>query len=243
MRANLPRSTRSRSAMARALSTSSVFSRFQKWKLVPSPRCNATRTFSSTVRLGNTAEIWNERITPRRATSAGFSRVMSWPLKRIVPRVGCRNLVSRLKVVVLPAPLGPISAWMVPRPTRRSTSSTATKPLNSFVRPRVSRMVSPDMGGAGAFLVHVAADDRGNLVAIEVVDGDVRVVPRVPELQAQRALFTELPGGAHTRFAIPVVPVRNLGGAREGVLVLAIDRTQPIEDLQLWRDRVLYVAA
>jgi hypothetical protein len=31
---------------------------------------------------------------------------MSMPLKRISPRVGSRNLVSRLKQVVLPAPLG-----------------------------------------------------------------------------------------------------------------------------------------
>src|SRR5215469_3192166 len=53
-----------------------------------------------------------------------------------------RNLVSRLKKVVLPAPFGPISAWISPRRTRRSTSFTATKPLNSFVRPRVWRMKS-----------------------------------------------------------------------------------------------------
>jgi hypothetical protein len=33
----------------------------------------ATRTFSSTVRCGKVAEIWNERITPRRAICAGFS--------------------------------------------------------------------------------------------------------------------------------------------------------------------------
>ena len=39
----------------------------QKWNEVPSLRCSATRTFSSTVRCGNTAEIWNERTTPRRA--------------------------------------------------------------------------------------------------------------------------------------------------------------------------------
>ena len=42
-------------------------------------RCRAcaaapTRTFSSTVRCGNTAEIWNERMMPRRAICAGFSR-------------------------------------------------------------------------------------------------------------------------------------------------------------------------
>src|ERR1700722_17282871 len=68
--------------------------------------------------------------------------VMSRPLKRIVPLVGGRNAVSRLKQVVLPAPFGPINAWIWPVLTRKVTLSTATKPLNSRVRPSVSRMVS-----------------------------------------------------------------------------------------------------
>src|SRR5437868_6685119 len=59
----------------------------------------------------------------------------------MLPRVGSRNLVSRLKQVVLPAPFGPINAWIEPRRTFRSTPLTAVKPLNSFVRPRASRMV------------------------------------------------------------------------------------------------------
>ena len=46
--------------------------------------------------------------------SAGRDPVMSRPLKRMRPRVGARKCVSRLKQVVLPAPFGPISAWMVP---------------------------------------------------------------------------------------------------------------------------------
>src|SRR2546423_1202120 len=58
------------------------------------------------------------------------------------PRVGWRNLVSRLKQVVLPAPFGPISAWIVPRATRKATPFTATKPANSLVRSSVSRMMS-----------------------------------------------------------------------------------------------------
>src|SRR6188474_2835370 len=61
----------------------------------------------------------------------------------IRPRVGLMNFVSRLKQVVLPAPFGPISAWMVPRATRRLTPFTATKPANSLVRSSVSRMMSP----------------------------------------------------------------------------------------------------
>src|SRR5262249_42372471 len=58
----------------------------------------------------------------------------------MLPRVGSRKCVSRLKQVVLPAPLGPMRAWTLPRLTLRLTSLTATKPLNSLVSWRVSRM-------------------------------------------------------------------------------------------------------
>src|SRR6185312_11466689 len=58
------------------------------------------------------------------------------------PRLGLRNLVSRLKQVVLPAPFGPIKAWMLPRRTCRLTPLTATKPAKSLVRSSVSRMMS-----------------------------------------------------------------------------------------------------
>jgi len=68
------------------------------------------RTFSSAVRCGNTAEIWKERTRPSRAISAGRRPVMSRPLNVIRPRVGARKWVSRLKQVVLPAPLGPMRA-------------------------------------------------------------------------------------------------------------------------------------
>ena len=54
--------------------------------------------------------------------------------------------MSRLKQVVLPAPFGPISAWIVPRRTARSTFLTATKPLNSLVSPCVERIVSSAIG-------------------------------------------------------------------------------------------------
>src|SRR5471030_18025 len=100
------------------------------------------RTFCSTVKCGNTAEIWNERITPMRAICAGRARLMSPPLNKIWPELGTRNLLSKLKQVVLPAPLGPISAWMWPRRTFRFTSLTAVYPLNSLVRFLVSRIRS-----------------------------------------------------------------------------------------------------
>ena len=136
---NLPYG-RKRALASRGLSD---FSLFQKWYEVPRRRCRPNRTFSRSVRCGNTADIWNERMMPRRAICAGRSPVMSCPLNRIVPVVGSRNFVSRLKQVVLPAPLGPIRAWIEPRLTERSTFRTARKPANSMVSPRASRTISP----------------------------------------------------------------------------------------------------
>src|SRR5580704_10346497 len=60
----------------------------------------------------------------------------------MVPEVGCKNLVSRLKKVVLPAPFGPIRAWISPCRTRTETPSTATNPLKSLTRLCVSRITS-----------------------------------------------------------------------------------------------------
>ena len=46
---------------------------------------------------------------------------MSRPVVDDLPGGGSRNFVRRLKTVVLPAPFGPISAWIVPRRILRST--------------------------------------------------------------------------------------------------------------------------
>ena len=100
------------------------------------------RTFSKTVKWGKVAEIWKDRTMPLSATWAGFSEVMSCWLKRIRPLVGIKNLVSKLKKVVFPAPLGPIKAWIEPRCIFKSTALTATNPLNSLTNWWVSRMTS-----------------------------------------------------------------------------------------------------
>src|SRR5215470_5676247 len=100
-----------------------------------------------------------------RAIADGAEPVMSRPLNAIIPDVGVRKCVSKLKQVVLPAPLGPISAWIVPRRTRRSTPLTATNPLNSLVSCRVSRIVSSAMprrrATAAHRLVPLATGDYG----------------------------------------------------------------------------------
>jgi hypothetical protein len=66
--------------------------------------------FSVTVIVGKTAEIWNDLIIPSLAIADGDFDVTSSPSNTIVPSVGVRNLVRRLKQVVLPAPFGPINA-------------------------------------------------------------------------------------------------------------------------------------
>ena len=54
------------------------------------------------------------------------------------PAVGRSTPVSRLMIVVLPAPFGPISAWRAPFSTDSETSFAATMPPNCLVRPLVS---------------------------------------------------------------------------------------------------------
>ena len=54
--------------------------------------------------------IWKVRTMPRRTRWCGASCVMSWPSSAMRPAVASSTPVSRLISVVLPAPLGPISA-------------------------------------------------------------------------------------------------------------------------------------
>src|SRR5262252_4574269 len=109
-------------------------------RLPPRPRCerNAAWTFSKTVRRGKMFVRWNERPTPSRQRSCGAMPVTSRPLSFTWPRSGRRWPVIRLKSVVLPAPLGPMMAPMLPRGASRLTPPTATKPSKVLTRSRTS---------------------------------------------------------------------------------------------------------
>src|SRR6185312_11946339 len=69
---------------------------------------------------------------PSRAMRSGASPAMSRPAKRTPPPLGARSPESRLISVVLPAPLGPISAWTPPPCTSSETSLTAARPPKRF---------------------------------------------------------------------------------------------------------------
>ena len=61
--------------------------------------------------------FWNVRATPRAVMRSARQPVMSWPSNTRRPALGASTPVTRLKSVVLPAPFGPITAWMAPGST------------------------------------------------------------------------------------------------------------------------------
>ena len=67
-------------------------------------------TFCSAVSFGKDCMIWKVRVSPRRQIASGDSPVMRSPLKTTSPEVGRWKPEISEKVVVLPAPFGPISA-------------------------------------------------------------------------------------------------------------------------------------
>src|SRR6266853_1064564 len=82
--------------------------------------------------------IWNERANPRRARAGTESAVTSSPAKRTRPRSGRRLPASWPMSVVLPAPFGPMMAWVSPSRTSRLTSALASSAPKLLVRPRTS---------------------------------------------------------------------------------------------------------
>ena len=67
-------------------------------------------TLSSTVSALNRRMFWNVRAMPAAAMRSGRMPVMLRPLSVTEPSVGVYTPVIMLKAVVLPAPLGPMSA-------------------------------------------------------------------------------------------------------------------------------------
>ena len=76
-------------------------------------------TFSNTVSRGKMFVRWNERARPSRQIVCGGCPVMSRPLKPTRPESGARCPVMTLNSVVLPAPLGPITAEISPGSTEQ----------------------------------------------------------------------------------------------------------------------------
>ena len=87
-------------------------------------------TFSSTVMSGTSLTCWNVRAMPSLTTSCGGALSMLVPSTEMVPPEAVSTPVIRLKVVLLPAPFGPISATISRAWTSNETSLTAITPPN-----------------------------------------------------------------------------------------------------------------
>ena len=82
----------------------------QKRKLWPRRACTAMATLSSAVKGLNTEVIWYERASPRRTRRSMGMRVTSTPSSSTRPPSGRSSPLNWPISVVLPAPLGPITA-------------------------------------------------------------------------------------------------------------------------------------
>ena len=104
--------------------------------------CTASAMLLSAEKLSKTLLIWNDRARPSRARWAVASSVMSCPRKLIRPASGSSSPVNCPTNVVLPAPFGPISAWVSPVRMPSVTSSVATSAPKALRRWRISRRKS-----------------------------------------------------------------------------------------------------
>src|SRR4051812_41565095 len=86
---------------------------------------------------------------PARPRRSGGAWVTTHSPMAIEPAVTARSPESRLIRVDLPAPFGPMTAWISPVRTSRETSATACSPPKRFVSPSARSAASGMAGLAG----------------------------------------------------------------------------------------------
>jgi hypothetical protein len=94
--------------------------------------------------------FWKVRAMPRSAIRCEGSAVSSASPYRTTPVVALYAPPSTLMQVDLPAPLGPISAWMVPGSTVKETSDSAVMPPNRTVSASTSSRWADAVSRRGA---------------------------------------------------------------------------------------------
>src|SRR5688572_19819724 len=95
--------------------------------------CSApTMTLSSAERPAKGFTSWKVRPMPAAQTWSGRRPPMLFFSKMISPESGAKTPATMLKIVVLPAPLGPIRATIEPSGTEKLASCTARRPRNDF---------------------------------------------------------------------------------------------------------------
>src|SRR4051794_17061413 len=79
---------------------------------------------------------------PRAARLAGPSREITRPANAIVPASGRSSPARAETSVVLPAPFGPMTAWISPGMTESVTSASAGSPPNRLLSPDIASSAS-----------------------------------------------------------------------------------------------------
>src|SRR4051812_39333151 len=125
----------------------------------------------------------------------GDRPAISAPSNRIEPAVAGSVPDSRLKIVLLPEPFGPIRPRISPRSTLNETLLTAVKPPNRFISPSTTSTAAP-FSVQGRLLVAVgsAAGQRQHGLALRLAlrPHHVGLVVDVLDHHRERALV--LPG-------------------------------------------------
>ena len=96
--------------------------------------CRPAFTLSNTVSSLNRRIFWKVLAMPARLISMVFFPTMFSPSSVMIPSFGRYTPVSRLKTVVLPAPLGPIRPYRQPFSICRWNSFTARSPPKEIPR-------------------------------------------------------------------------------------------------------------
>ena len=98
--------------------------------------------FSATVSDGNKRASWNDRPRPAHARRSADHAVTSVEPRTMRPASGMRKPETMSRIVVLPAPFGPMRPTISPSRTVRVASSTARMPPKRFTTPSSRRATS-----------------------------------------------------------------------------------------------------
>ena len=106
-------------------------------------RSRPSAMFSATVREEKIRASWNERPRPNAARLSGDQSVTSWPRSSTRPSSSFRKPETSSKIVVLPAPFGPMRPRISPGIRSKLTSLVAVMPPKRFTRFRTSSTGCP----------------------------------------------------------------------------------------------------
>src|SRR5689334_4879270 len=150
------------------------------------------KMFWATVSVGTRLISWKIIAIPARRAASGLCSVSGAPSTSMVPSSGTWTPFRILRMVDLPAPLPPRSAWISPRATRRSTPWSALTPPNDLTTPVILTasaaaapprsaamlgipvVISPLLGargGPGGWLGHALRDLRGRRGVVDGLPG------------------------------------------------------------------------